>query len=232
MPIIEVEITSAIEADPADEMVGQAADDDTMQLDDPLMPIPVPSPEPPPAVYAKLPTSADNAFPEASPAYLVADISASGLMLDPERFYDPLYRSTLRALTSYIISVEGPIFGDVVIRRIARAHGFARTGGRIQDAVLKTIEPRFPRTREGDRTILWPEGSVPGSMVPFRRSQNGTREHNDVPLVELASLAQKFLDEGADEEEAVRRMARHFGLNSLFKSTKARLLEAIVWARS
>lgn len=232
VPIIEVEIASAIEAGPAGETIRRADDDDTMLLDDFLAPTPVPSPEPSPAVYARLPALAENTLTQASLVYVVADISAAGLTLDPERFYDPLYRSTLRVLTSYIISAEGPIFGDVVIRRIARAHGFAKAGGRIQEVVLKAIEPRFPRTAEGDRIILWPEGSVPGSIATFRNAQNGTREHSDVPLVELAGLAQRFLDEGADEEEAVRRMARHFGLNSLFKSTEARLIEAVGWARS
>lgn len=232
VPVIEVESTTAVEADPADGMVGQEEDDDTIQLDEPLTPIPMPPLEPHPVVYAKLPISADNGLTQAAPVYLVADIAACGLTLDPERFYDPLYRSTLRTVTSYVINQEGPVFDDVVIRRIARAHGFARTGRRIHDAVLKVIGPRFPRTWEGDRTVLWSEGSIPGKLAEFRSSENGTRDHNDVPLVELASLAQRFLSGGADEEEALRLMASHFGLGRLREATKVRFSASIAWVRS
>jgi hypothetical protein len=131
-----------------------------------------------------------------------------------------------------VINQEGPVFDDVLIRRVARAHGFARTGGRIHDVVLKAIEPRFQRTREGDQTVLWPEGSTPGRFAMFRSSEDGTRDHNDVPLVELASLAQRFLTGGADEEEALRLMASHFGLGRLREATKVRFSASIAWVRS
>ena len=137
-----------------------------------------------------------------------------------------------RALTSQIIAKEGPVFDDIVIRRVARAHGFARTGGRIREAVLVAVEARFPRTQEGERAVLWPDGCVPTKLILFRHSQDGDRGLGEVPLVELAGLAQRYLNQGADEEEVVRHMAADFGLGKLREGARGRFLAAIAWARS
>ena len=97
--------------------------------------------------------------------------------------------------------------------------------------MLGSAEARFARTREDGRTILWPEGLDSAGLPPFRHARSEQRGHGDVPLVELASLAKRFLDEGADREEAVRRMAGHFALGSLREATRKRLLAAVERAR-
>jgi Protein of unknown function (DUF3320) len=163
--------------------------------------------------------------------YKAADISACGLLPAPERFYDPLYRSTLRVMTAYIVGVEGPIFADVLVTRIARAHGFAQAGKRIREAVLTSVERRYPKSEEDGRLIFWPEGASTTDLAPFRRSTSGERDHSDIPIVELASLARKFLEEGADAEETVRRLAAYFGLSRLREATRARFAAATSRAR-
>src|SRR5689334_1705460 len=87
------------------------------------------------------------------------------------------------------------------------------------------------RTREDGRTIFWPEGLDPAGLPPFRQARPEQRGHADVPLVELASLARRFLDEGADREDAVRPMASHFALGSLREATRKRLLAGVERAR-
>jgi hypothetical protein len=163
--------------------------------------------------------------------YKVADIAACGLLPTPERFYDPLYRSTLRAMTAYVVGVEGPVFADVLVTRIARAHGFAQAGKRIREAVLTAVERRYPRSEEDGRLIFWPEGASTNGLAPFRPSTSAGREHSDIPLIELASLARSFLNEGADAEETVRRLAAYFGLSRLREATRARFAAATDRAR-
>ncbi|MCA9238480.1 MAG: DUF3320 domain-containing protein, partial [Planctomycetales bacterium] len=50
-----------------------------------------------------------------------------------DRFFDDDYSRELRAMALAVIEVEGPVRDDIVARRVARAHGFARTGARIKD---------------------------------------------------------------------------------------------------
>jgi hypothetical protein len=46
---------------------------------------------------------------------------------------------------------------------------------------------RFPSTRDGDRKIIWPQNTVTSDKTLYRGA--GGREHSDIPLAELASLA-------------------------------------------
>lgn len=177
--------------------------------------------------FVDLPTGLAEASTGESTAYAVANLNNCGLELDADRFYNPLYRSTLRAMVAYVIHLEGPIFDDVLVRRLARAHGFGRTGDRIQAAVLKAVEPRFLRSAEGDRIVFWPEGTDPNALYPFRRAAGSERDHGDVPLVELASLARYHLANGADQEETLRLMAQEFALGRLHETTRARLVAAV-----
>ena len=205
--------------------------DDAGEPHDPsLPPVSLPS-EPRPSAYADLASGVPVAMPNGQTTYKVADLDDCGLVLEPGRFYDPLYRSTLRALCAHIIQIEGPIFDDVMVRRIARAHGFARTGDKIRTAVLKAVDPSFPHSQEAGRSIFWPEDADPDALTPFRRAAAAERDHGDIPLSELASLARGYLNEGADQDEAVRRMAAAFGLGRLREPTRVRLLTAIERAR-
>jgi very-short-patch-repair endonuclease len=217
-----------VDEDTSSNLVGRG--DDSDQSEDEHSTLLLPPVEPRAPVYADMPTPIAPAAHGAGPIYSVANLSDCGLVLEADRFYDPLYRSTLRALVAHIIRIEGPIFEDVVIRRVARAHGFARTGDKIRAAVLKAVDSRFPRSEESDRPIYWPEASNPHGLSVFRRSLAAERDHGDVPLTELASLARRYLDDGADHDETLRLMAQDFQLGKLRETTRIRLLSAIALA--
>jgi hypothetical protein len=67
--------------------------------------------------------------------------------------------------------------------------------------VINSLEPCFPTSNEGDRLVLWPEGSDTSLLVPFR-SGSADRELN-IPLVELASLPLRFVVLGLQEQEVI-----------------------------
>ena len=165
--------------------------------------------------------------PQGHAEYVVADPAASGVEPDPKLFYELQHRHRIRTMVSYVIEVEGPIYEDLLVLRIARAHDFARAAGRIRDVVVSSIEAGHPRTTDDGRGLIWPKGADVGEPVVFRHAPNDVRDHSDIPLVELKALGRLFQAQGADHEETVRRMAAQFGLGKLREGTRWRFQAAI-----
>jgi very-short-patch-repair endonuclease len=144
---------------------------------------------------------------------------------DATRFYDRDYRPVLRDMIDHVAAVEGPIYLDLLVERIARAHGFQRAAERIRGIVRAALGAnRLAVTRDDDREIVWPPGADPKDLPPYRQGQ---REHGDIPLPELASLAAQFRRDGLAGELLVREMQDHFQLGRLFTSTRDRFENAI-----
>ncbi|ADP69553.1 putative DNA helicase [Rhodomicrobium vannielii ATCC 17100] len=158
--------------------------------------------------------------------YRAADLAAAGFAPDRDGFYETWYRPTLRKMVAHVIETEGPVFDDVLVRRIARAHGFDRAAGRIRETVLDVIERRFPRSTEDGRKIYWPENADKSRLPRFRASSAELRDHTDIPLPELAALAERFLAEGAKPDEAAIMLARHMGIGRLREAARERFLAA------
>jgi very-short-patch-repair endonuclease len=158
--------------------------------------------------------------------YEVSNFEAAGFTADREAFYDMGYRPTLRRMVAHVISVEGPIFDDLLVHRIARAHGFGRAAGKIREIILDVIERRFPRSTEEGRKIFWPEGADKSQLPAFRPGSLDHRDHADIPLVELASLARRFLDEGFEPQEAAVLIGRELCLGRLREAARVRFEEA------
>ncbi len=168
-------------------------------------------------------------------SYEVADISVSGIRLDPERFYESSYSTELSRMIAHVIAVEGPIYDDLLVTRIARAHGFMRNGTNIVDRVMRIVERRFQTTREGDRQVIWPTTVRPVPILQVRWSNNNARDQTDIPLAELASIAVPLLNKQQNAEEIMAQMRDLFGLERLRESTRQRFDEAIriaeMWRR-
>jgi hypothetical protein len=150
---------------------------------------------------------------------------------DRESFYDLAYRPALRRMIARVIAEEGPIFDDLLVTRIARAHGFGRAAGRIRETVLSLIDSQTQTSMESDRRIFWPKDTAPGKRFPFRAGALDDRNHGDIPLPELSDLAAQFVANGALPEEAAVAMSRHLGLSRLREATRIRFEEAarVVW---
>jgi hypothetical protein len=164
----------------------------------------------------------------AASACQVTDASAIDVVTDRDRLYQPDYRAALTRIAMQIIASEAPLFEDLLARRIARAHGLTRASSKLLQ-ITKTTVQGFPRSSEDGRTIIWPEGAEVGKLVPFRSL--GARDHVDVPLVELASLAVPLLKGGRKPEETVILVGREMGLGSLRTTTRLRLVSAIKLAQ-
>ncbi|WP_197525842.1 DUF3320 domain-containing protein [Pseudobythopirellula maris] len=145
---------------------------------------------------------------------------------DQDRFYDDEYSRDLRELALAIVETEGPIRDDVLARRIARAHGFARTGARIRDRVLAMI-PEVTSTKEEAGRFLWPSDK-PAATAPFRHAapEDERRSLDEIPMAELIGLVSSRPDLTSSDDPAIA-FAREIGLSRLAKSARERLETAI-----
>ena len=163
-------------------------------------------------------------------AYAVADPAKVGRP-DRELFYDGAYSTTLKAMVAHVINAEGPIFEDVLVDRIARAHGMQRSGNQIRRRVIALLPTGVSRIAEGERTVVWPSNKDAGATHFFRKDDTGVRGHEDVPLTELAAIAVPFIRLRMDDEFVLRKMAEQFALGRLREATRARFEEAVQIAR-
>ena len=176
--------------------------------------------------YARGPETRDSSGDVPSGTYIRAN-PEDVVRPDRENFYEPSYRSHLHRMVDHVISQEGPIYFDVLVDRVARAHGFQRSGEVVQRTVWSALgKERFPTSRDGDRHLLWPADAEIVARTAYRGA--GGRDHGDIPLPELAGLAEVLRTQGLEgAEEIIRAMQEHFGLGRLAASTRERFERAI-----
>jgi len=187
-------------------------------------------------IQAKLPlgvgsnSSAPAKLIPATTQYVVTDLSSNGLQPDATRFYDGSYQVTLREMVARVVATEAPLYEDLLVDRIARAHGFQRSGSNIYQIVSKMIGREHARSNEDERLVIWSNGASPSRPYPYRES-TGIRSHLDVPIAELASLALPFVRLRMNDEEVIRRLADHFQLGRLREGARARFEKALSLAQ-
>jgi len=149
--------------------------------------------------------------------------------LSAERFFDPGYDGVLEAMVGWVVQNEGPVLDAVLARPIARAHGFQRTGSRIQERV-EAIARRLCRvSEEAVGSFYWPAEQAPGSPVPFRwpADEDGARTAEEICDAELAALARWVMQRTTNREEALVVMAREVGVLRLREGARRRLEGAL-----
>ncbi len=157
---------------------------------------------------------------------VLADASANR-----ERFDKPEYTQALRDLVLSVVMSHGPIREDVLAERVAKCHGFQRTGRNIRERILGVL-PWTIVTKESVGRFLWPT-HVPAGFIPFRHTRPGDtgRDVSEIPIQELVGLVieQPQLAASADPPQA---LARELGIERITQPVRARLAEAIELARS
>ncbi|MGD9839840.1 MAG: DUF3320 domain-containing protein [Afipia sp.] len=159
--------------------------------------------------------------------YSATDLSA--FKADPDLFFEYSYRSTLQAMVDAIVAHEAPLREDVLAQRIARAHGWLRTGTRIRDQISHHLR-RLECTQEAPGVFLWQPGTV-SSRFPFRQpqSEEHRRALSDICLPELVDFVLSHRS-ALDEADPPLVYARLLQLERLAASSRERLEEAIARA--
>lgn len=159
----------------------------------------------------------------AGPCYQSADLSH--FAADPDRFYEAEYDPTLSSMIAAILDAESPVREDILCQRIARSHGWLRTGNRIRERILSRLGDA-DRVTESSGVFLWKKGSV-SEVIPYREpADSGSRR--SILEFALAELAGGILSnrDVVNASDPVLALARWIGVDRLTATSRARLREA------
>jgi len=160
-------------------------------------------------------------FIEADPTSVVDAVNADDFF---ETSYDPI----LTRMVAHVVEAEGPVLDSVLARRIARAHGWHRTGSRIQERVDALAAKGYQTTEEDVGTFYWATERGPNVPVRFRRANDEfNRIVDEICMPELVALAREVLKSGKNGEDVIVVMARDLGLQRLRGISRSRLEKAI-----
>ncbi len=145
--------------------------------------------------------------------------------IDAERFHEPAYTTTLREMIDRVIAAEAPIRDDLLVERIARAHGFKRSGGRIRDRVLTLVRAAAHlETEQSGSVFVWPDAAAAQAWdrARYPATSEDIRAIEEIALVELTA-ALRACAAGDHPTEA----ARSFGIRRLSAAARDRLHKAM-----
>lgn len=176
------------------------------------------------AVYMRnlaTPTPPHGEFAEADPLSVAAGAASA------DAFFDRNYGEILRTMVEHVVAVEGPVLDAVLARRIARAHGWQRTGAKIQERVNQVARSACDVTEEEVGTFYWTKGTSQ-SEVPFRIARDeSSRAVDEICLRELVSLAKSVQMGLRPGSSAVSEMARELGISRVRAAMRVRLEKAL-----
>lgn len=179
-------------------------------------------------VYARRVTASNEGELLIGSYYVECDPASAVGACDPDAFFGKDYDDCLQAMIAFVVSEEGPILDLALARRISRAHGWQRTGRRIQERVEEAAKRLFKITEEDVGTFYWPERLLPGSVVKFRRpGPDAQRSIDEVCIEELVALAESVVSAEASDDENLALMAKELGISRLRASSRGRLDAAL-----
>lgn len=186
--------------------------------------VPVASIDSEPARYAQNAdiVSSTNGSPD---LYRVSEFSIFGEEIDRNRFDEPDYTPTLVRMIAHVLATEAPILDDLLVMRIARIHGFQRSGDRIRERVLKIAKKHHHIRRDPVAgQFVW---ATPGDPLHWTRArapadEPATRRIDEVSSEELrAALAVVRVDDAESD------IARYFGIRRVTAPARERIAKAI-----
>ncbi|WP_186154932.1 DUF3320 domain-containing protein, partial [Burkholderia gladioli] len=115
--------------------------------------------------------------------FVEVDLTISDHERDPELFFAHSYDERLLAMITAVVNVEGPVRDEVLARRIARAHGWSRTGSRILSRVVDLASKHFDAETEDVGLFIWPKTVGDKTSLAFRSPLPGaTRPVDEVSI--------------------------------------------------
>lgn len=154
--------------------------------------------------------------------YAIADLAGEQYQADPGLFYADEYKYRLAAMIDHVIDTEGPIHEEVLVRRIARHHGFQRAGRQIRDIIIEIARQQRGTTSENVGLFFWPEGIDPLQSSPARYKDRNEemRKAEYICKEELRAIDRLLALNGNAVE-----IGRSLGINRLNQSSRLRITE-------
>jgi very-short-patch-repair endonuclease len=152
--------------------------------------------------------------------YHAADFSPFEAEIAPGLFYERAYDDVLGRLVRHVLQTEAPIAEDLLVQRIARAHGFQRAGRIIRERVMEiTSRQQFVEEETGGGRFVWmrTEDREGWDLARAPASMDDLRPIEHIALREIAVALR-----GRD----VLEVARLFGVRRISTSARKRIEQA------
>jgi very-short-patch-repair endonuclease len=174
---------------------------------------------------AQMQIAPSAAIPEAKVLYV--RVKLADVVSNQNRFFDSSYNDELRQMAFDVLQCESPIRDDILVRQVARAHGFARSGANIRSRILDLLGD-VVSTVESTGRFLW-ASDEPQQVVEFRhaKASEDRRSVEEISIAELIGLIKQSPELLAKADPAMA-VARDIGLSRLSQSARKRIEEAVL----
>ncbi len=223
---LDIQIRQCLEQDRLKDAARKEAKDSSARVPLPLLEAPDDLEDeaeycpPTSAVFAKPP--APNSSRERTVAAQFRPVDLTGNPnLVAERFYDELYDPVLESLVDQVIAFEAPVRDEVLVNRIARAHGLQRSGRVVRERIIAIAKGRCSLIVEpGGAVFAWPSPEIAKSWNTFRLpvDDEGVRWMEDIALAEIRALGATV-----DANDPAVEIARRFGVRRLTGLARERI---------
>ena len=148
--------------------------------------------------------------------------------------HDYSAQSDLRRMIEEVVTVEGPVAREVVLRRVREAWGVGRAGARIRgafDEAVKTLRARG-RIVESEKGVLVLEGADTDRVrVPHADDPTTRRTIAEVPVTELRAAIVGIVGDAlqAGRDELTFAVARLYGWNRRGSDISAALERSVTY---
>lgn len=170
--------------------------------------------------YAHL-TASDVSLNDTICKYVVNDLQHWQDKIDAEKFYVAEYDETLTALIAELVNCESPLLETTLVQRVARAHGFNRSGRLIRERVMEIVDQKYHiATDHSGEDFVWLSEAQRTDWNSYRlpATDYDIRQVDAIPSEELRALA---LSIGG--ENKIPEMARSLGIKRLTSQARQRL---------
>ena len=173
------------------------------------------------AALTQSPEAADDLFGATGTQYVATRFDDRRHRADPDLFHSDEYSQRLSAMIDHVIDSEGPIHQDVLVRRVARHHGFGRAGHQIRERVIEIAKRRRGRSTENVGLFFWRKGTVKDRLAPARHAgrDDEMRKIEYICREELQAIRETL----ALNDDPVA-LARHIGIARLSQRARQRLV--------
>lgn len=154
-------------------------------------------------------------------------IPAGSFEANPEAFFDSSYDVQLHAMVEQIVGIDRPMRDTVLARKIARIHGWQRTGARIQERVSAIAFACLMHVEEDIGVFFFKRGSGTDDGFFSTGTNDDERDVDEICMAELVFISNLVLAEGKVGDAAVAAMAKRLGLNRVRAANRGRIESAI-----
>lgn len=171
--------------------------------------------------FASLRTSSLQHNDLSGGSYQVSNLQQCKELINPELFYEAEYDKPLQNILDAVLNQEAPMLDNLLIQRIARAHGFNRSGRLIRERILELVDKHYHLQSDpisGD--FVWVSSQQQSEWCNYRLpvTDEDVRAVDEIASEELFALARKL-----DSKDKVQEMAKQLGIKRITSKARARL---------